>query len=157
MITKHLLDSLTVSPYLKGSDILDVGTGAGFPGIPLAIINPHKNFTLLDSSQKRIAFIKEAKRKLALTNVSAVHSRVEHFSGTRFTSISSRAFSSLDKMLSQTDHLIDNEGVWLAMKGVYPSDEIGRLADKYCLEESVPLCVPDLIAERYLLIIKHKG
>ena len=147
---------MSVSPYLYGQSIIDVGTGAGLPGIPLAVANPDKAFTLLDSSQKRIAFINEVKRKLALTNVVAEHCRVEQYSGQKFSSICSRAYSSLEQMLSQTEHLIDKKGVWLAMKGVYPQVEVDGLSNSFQVKKTIPLVVPELAAERHLLIIKKK-
>ena len=156
IISKHLLDSLSVSPYLYGQSILDVGTGAGLPGIPLAILNPNKAFTLLDSSQKRIAFINEVKRKLALTNVTTKHCRVEQYSGPKFSSICSRAYSSLEQMLAQTEHLIDKSGVWLAMKGVYPQAEVDRLLNRFQVKRAISLSVPELAAERHLLMIEKK-
>ncbi len=156
VISKHLLDSLSISPYLYGQSILDVGTGAGLPGIPLAVANPDKAFTLLDSSQKRIAFIKEVKRKLALTNVTAEHCRVEQYLGQKFSSICSRAYSSLEQMLTQTEHLIDKKGAWLAMKGVYPQKEAECLLSNFDLKKVVPLSIPGLAAERHLLIIEKK-
>ena len=155
-MSKHLLDSLSISVFLIGSKILDVGTGAGFPGIPLAIMNPDKKFTLLDSSQKRVAFLNEAKRKLGLTNVASIHSRVEVFSSEKFSSICSRAFSSLSQMLLKTDHLIDHGGVWLAMKGIYPSAEIDQIPSGYCVKSCTSLIIPKLLAERHLLILEKK-
>ena len=156
IVSKHLLDSLSVSRYLYGQSIIDVGTGAGLPGIPLAVANPDKAFTLLDSSKKKIAFINEAKRKLALTNVTAEHCRVEQYSGQKFSSICSRAYSSLEQMVTQTEHLIDDKGVWLAMKGVYPQLEVEGLSNIFQVKKTIPLAVPGLAAERHLLIIKKK-
>jgi len=156
IVSKHLLDSLSVSPYLYGQSIIDVGTGAGLPGIPLAVANPDKAFTLLDSNQKRVAFIKEVKRKLALANVTAEHCRVEQYSGAKFSSICSRAYSSLEQMLIQTEHLIEKKGVWLAMKGVYPQVEVDGLTNNFQLKKIIPLVIPQLAAERHLLIIKKK-
>ena len=157
VISKHLLDSLSISPYLYGQSILDVGTGAGLPGIPLAVANPDKAFTLLDSSQKRIAFINEVKRKLALTNVKVEYCRVERFLGQNFSSICSRAYSSLEEILTQTEHLIEKKGAWLAMKGVYPQKEVECLLSSFELKKVVPLTIPGLAAERHLLIIEKKN
>jgi 16S rRNA (guanine527-N7)-methyltransferase len=153
MINKHLLDSLSVAEFLPSGGILDVGSGAGLPGVPLAIVSTNNNFTLVDSSQKRIGFLKEVKRKLALTNISPVHSRVEQLDSSGFDIIMSRAYSSLDNMLSQTQHLLVENGRWLAMKGAYPESEISEVSDHYKITKSTKLTVPGLDAERYLIEI----
>jgi len=153
VVSKHLLDSLSVCSSFPKGNALDVGSGAGLPGIPLAIINSHQDYTLVDCSLKRIAFIKEVKRKLALTNVTAIHSRVEDFDGGYFDVITSRAFSSLGKMLEQTQHLLADDGCWFAMKGTLPTEEIREMADNFKVQKTLKLSVPGLNAERHIIQI----
>ncbi|MFC0180651.1 16S rRNA (guanine(527)-N(7))-methyltransferase RsmG [Thorsellia kenyensis] len=125
MLNKHILDSLLVTPFLKGNKIIDVGTGPGLPGIVLAIFFPEKNFVLLDSLGKRIRFLKEVILKLELNNVEIVQSRVEEFRPNElFDSVISRAFASLKDMITLCSHLLDENGTYYAMKGLYPEDEI---------------------------------
>lgn len=155
MLVKHLLDSLSIARFIPTGDILDVGTGAGLPAVPLSIVSTNNTFTLVDSSQKRIGFLKEVKRKLALTNILPVHARVEDFAGGHYAAITSRAFSSLAQMLAQTEHLLADNGSWLAMKGSYPEQEIAELDDRYKVVDSTALQVPGLDAQRYLIQIQH--
>lgn len=155
MVTRHLLDSLVINPYLEAGRILDVGTGAGLPGIPLALIRPDDEFYLLDSNSKKTRFVTQVVSELELNNVTVVKSRVEEFQpGQVFNTIMSRAFSTLANMVSGTRHLLDPKGVLLAMKGVYPVAEVDELPDDMQLVESVELKVPGLDAERHLLIIR---
>ncbi|MDG1938322.1 MAG: 16S rRNA (guanine(527)-N(7))-methyltransferase RsmG [Pseudomonadales bacterium] len=153
VVSKHLLDSLSISSSFPEGSALDVGSGAGLPGIPLAIVNPQQEFTLIDSSLKRIAFIREAKRELALTNITAIHSRVEDFKGESFAVITSRAFSSLGTMLQQTQHLLADGGCWFAMKGVVPTEEINEIASAFKVQKTNKLLVPGLDAERHIIQI----
>lgn len=153
VVSKHLLDSLSISSSFPEGSALDVGSGAGLPGIPLAIVNPQQEFTLIDSSLKRIAFIREAKRELALTNITAIHSRVEDFKGESFAVITSRAFSSLGTMLQQTQHLLADGGCWFAMKGVVPTEEINEIGSAFKIQKTNKLLVPGLDAERHIIQI----
>ena len=155
IVSKHLLDSLSVCSSFPEGSALDVGSGAGLPGIPLAIVKQQQNFTLVDSSLKRIAFIREAKRELALTNVEAIHSRVEDFEGGLFDVITSRAFSSLHTMLHQTKHLLADAGCWFAMKGAYPTEEIKEIACDFKVQKTTKLSVPGLDAERHIIQISR--
>ncbi|MCL5272804.1 MAG: 16S rRNA (guanine(527)-N(7))-methyltransferase RsmG [Gammaproteobacteria bacterium] len=135
MINKHLLDSLAIIPWVKGNNILDVGTGPGLPGIPLAIALPEKQFVLLDSNGKKIRFLNEVKRQLNLKNLEIVQFRVENYHPAQgFDTVTSRAFSSLDQMIHWTQHLIANDGIWLAMKGRYPDTELNMIHQKYRVE-----------------------
>jgi 16S rRNA (guanine527-N7)-methyltransferase len=135
MINKHLLDSLAVIPWIKGNNILDVGTGPGLPGIPLAIAQPEKQFVLLDSNGKKIRFLNEVKRQLNLKNLEIVQFRVENYHPAQgFDTVTSRAFSSLDQMIHWTQHLIAKDGIWLAMKGRYPDTELNMIHQKYRVE-----------------------
>ena len=172
MLSKHLLDSLSVVEMLgslinkkpSASQVLDVGTGAGLPGIPLSVFFTQTQFTLLDSSYKRVAFLFEAKRALSLSNIEPVHCRVEKYLKDKnsdqkpvlFDFILSRAYSSLAQMLEQTDHLLSNTGYWLALKGLYPEQEIKDIAARYDVESVQSIDVPMLDAQRHLLIIRKK-
>jgi len=149
----HLLDSLALLPHLNGERILDVGTGAGLPGIPLAILAREKRFTLLDSNAKKTRFVQQAVIELGLANVTVVHARIEDFhTDERYDAILSRAFASLAEIVSKTRRLLATGGVLLAQKGKLPSHEIGMLAG--VAVEAFPLTVPGIDAERHLVQIK---
>ncbi|MGX3065777.1 16S rRNA (guanine(527)-N(7))-methyltransferase RsmG [Ursidibacter arcticus] len=154
MLIKHILDSLVVSKHLQGSHFIDVGTGPGLPGIPLAIANPDKQFVLLDSLGKRITFIKNAIRELKLTNVEPVLSRVEEFQETQFDGVLSRAFASLNDMVNWCYHLPNQNGRFYALKGIYQSEEIEQITRPIELLEVIPLQVPELVGERHLIVLK---
>ena len=155
MLVKHILDSLVVSPYLQGERFIDVGTGPGLPGLPLAIINPSKQFVLLDSLGKRISFIRNAIRELGLTNVTPVLSRVEEYKPEdKFDGVLSRAFASLKDMTDWCNHLPKENGYFYALKGVYQEDEINELNEKYTIQEVIELHVPELIGERHLIVLR---
>lgn len=154
MVPLHILDSLTVIPWLRERDtMLDVGTGAGLPGIPIALSLPELKVTLLESNQKKIAFLRQCKLELELTNVTIVGERVEQWAPEiQFDSIISRAFSDLPEFVMSTRHLLQEGGELLAMKGAIPYDEINRLpAD--LITKITPLEVPGLSAERHLVHI----
>ena len=158
MVTRHLLDSLSICPYLRGKSILDVGTGAGLPGIPLAIIFPERQFTLLDSNNKKTRFVVQAVSELELPNVDVVQSRVEEYKpNASFDTITTRAYSAIGVMVGQTSHLMANDGVFLAMKGANPIAEIDELPSNYVVKESHVIKVPGLEEERHLLEIKIEG
>lgn len=155
MVSRHLLDSLVVQPYLQPGRILDVGTGAGLPGIPLALIRPDDAFVLLDSNSKKTRFITQAVAELGLQNVTVVQSRVEDYQPDQlFNTIISRAYSTLANMIAGTRHLLAEDGVFFALKGVYPVAEIDELPADMQLVQSYPLYVPGLDAERHLVIIQ---
>jgi 16S rRNA (guanine527-N7)-methyltransferase len=155
MVARHLLDSLVIGPYLQGPRVLDVGTGAGLPGIPLALAYPDLHFTLLDSNGKKIRFVTQAVAELGLTNVDVVQSRIEAFQPTgRFDTITARAYASIDDLVSQTTRLLADGGQYLVMKGVYPVAEVEAMPTGYHLEATHPLKVPKLDAERHLLIVR---
>ncbi|HGY1051766.1 TPA: 16S rRNA (guanine(527)-N(7))-methyltransferase RsmG [Aeromonas salmonicida subsp. pectinolytica] len=156
MLVKHILDSLVVSPHLHGERFIDVGTGPGLPGLPLAIINPDKQFVLLDSLGKRINFIRQVIQELGLTNVTPVKSRVEEYQpDVGFDCVLSRAFASLEDMLSWCHHLPSEQGSFLALKGQYPEQELAQLPANIRLVACYELRVPELEGERHLLEFKH--
>lgn len=155
IIDKHFVDSLAIAPYLEASRILDVGSGAGFPGLPLAIYAPDKHFTLLDSNHKKTRFIRQAAAELGLKNITCVQSRVQSYQPANvFPMITSRAFSSLQDMVKMTAHCRSEEGLWLAMKGEQPTSEIEALQSKEaCLVTCHRLQVPGM-HQRHLCVIR---
>ncbi|MDY5107209.1 MAG: 16S rRNA (guanine(527)-N(7))-methyltransferase RsmG [Actinobacillus minor] len=155
MLVKHIMDSLVVSQHLQGQQFIDVGTGPGLPGIPLAIANPDKQFVLLDSLGKRITFIKNAIRELKLTNVTPVLSRVEEYQEQQFDGVLSRAFASLNDMVDWCYHLPNTNGHFYALKGQYQPEELADVSKPIELVEVIKLNVPELVGERHLVILKN--
>lgn len=154
MITHHILDSLSIRDYLAGIRILDVGTGAGLPGIPLAIVQPHREFYLLDSNQKKTTFLNQVLLELKISNVTIINARVEKYTDeTCFDCIITRAFSSLQEFVDCTNHLVCKDGFWLAMKGKYPTEELANLTGEFSTMV-YDLQVPGLNAERHLVKIQ---
>ncbi|WP_129641454.1 16S rRNA (guanine(527)-N(7))-methyltransferase RsmG [Peristeroidobacter agariperforans] len=151
-ITKHLLDSLSVQPFLQGERVLDVGTGAGFPGLPLAIVNPSRQFTLLDSTAKKLKFIEHASALLELPNVQTVHTRAESFRpAQRFDIVLSRAVGPVEQFVKWAGHLCVGGGRLLAMKGRHPQEELAKLPSGWKLAAVHRLNVPALDEERHLV------
>ncbi len=129
MLAGHVLDSLAARPLLRGSTVLDVGTGGGFPGLPLALLEPERQFTLLDSNGKKISFVQHMIGELGLTNATAVKARVENYTPPeRFDTVIARAFATLPRIVSLAGHLVAETGVLLALKGKYPGAELDELA-----------------------------
>lgn len=154
MLTHHLLDSLAILPAVTAGPLLDVGSGAGLPGIPLALARPGLRVTLLDSSQKRCGFMRQAAIELGLGNVAVVHARAEDFQPDwKFPQIVSRAFSDLSEFVKVTRHLLAEGGEWLAMKGLYPDEEITLLKGAR-VKSHARLHVPGLDADRHLIIME---
>lgn len=152
MLTRHILDSLVVLPHIKGPRLLDVGTGAGLPGMVLAIAKPDWHVVLLDSSGKKLRFVRQAVTELGLDNASVEHHRIEDYRpDTAFDTIISRAFSSLDEMYKHCARLCAAEGRLFAMKGVYPLAEIEALEHPELVIASHALTVPGLDAQRHLV------
>jgi len=153
MIRLHFLDSLSILNHVHVKNILDVGSGAGFPGIVLAITKPELKVTVMDSVNKKTTFMQQVKSELALTNLDVVNSRVEDYQPiTLFEAVTSRAFSNLKNMMSLTQHTLKKEGVWLAMKSKDVKQELEAFEkNQYTL---IPLEVPFIDAERYLVILK---
>lgn len=155
MLVRHILDSIVVNPYLKGERFIDVGTGPGLPGIPLAIVRPEAHFTLLDSLGKRVRFLRQVQFALGLNNVEPVQSRVEAFNGEPpFDGVISRAFASLNDMVSWCYHLPAKEGRFYALKGQRPDDEIAALPPQFRVTDVIALRVPELEGERHLVTIQ---
>ncbi|HAC6655174.1 TPA_asm: 16S rRNA (guanine(527)-N(7))-methyltransferase RsmG [Salmonella enterica subsp. enterica serovar Abortusovis] len=155
MLVRHILDSIVVAPYLQGQRFIDVGTGPGLPGIPLAIVLPDAHFTLLDSLGKRVRFLRQVQHELKLENITPVQSRVEAYpSEPPFDGVISRAFASLNDMVSWCHHLPGEKGRFYALKGQLPGDEIALLPDDFSVESVEKLRVPQLEGERHLVIIK---
>jgi 16S rRNA (guanine527-N7)-methyltransferase len=153
MVSRHLLDSLAIQPYLNAGPCLDMGTGAGVPGIPLAVIFPETEFVLLDSNSKKIRFVRQVKLELGLANVRTVHARVEQYQADRpFKTLIARAFTDLPNMLSLTGGLRQPGSELLAMKGLVPRDEIDTLSS-VVRAEVIPLQVPFESGERCLVRI----
>ena len=155
MVRLHLLDSLAIHPYIQGvKNIIDVGTGPGLPGIPLAILNPDINFTLLDSNGKKTRFLFQAINDLSLANVREVNQRVEKYQPeTPFDIVLSRAFSSISDMLNQCDHLVSKSGCFLAMKGKKPDSELSQITKDYKVVDLSQVNVPKIDSERHLIKI----
>lgn len=153
MVTRHLLDSLSVASFINGQRIIDVGSGGGLPGIPLAIAFPQKTFTLIDAVAKKTRFLRQVVAELRMVNVEVIHTRVEDYQPEyRFDQIISRAFSSLQEFILLTDHLLAEGGEWLAMKGKLPVEELAALGNKMAYTVQ-PLAIPGLDAERHLIQI----
>jgi len=158
MVTRHLLDSLSVSAYLQGDNVVDVGTGPGIPGVPLAIIFPERRFTLMDSNGKKVRFINQAKQSLILDNVFPIQHRVETYQQQEyFDCVISRAFTSLKQMVEITQHLLNESGLMQAMKGVYPEPEQQPLPEEWNIEKVIKLQVPGLDEQRHLVNIRKRG
>jgi len=156
MITRHILDSLSIAPYISAKRCLDVGTGAGLPGIPLAILFPDKQFGLLDSNGKKTRFLIEAQMQLKLANISVHTARVEQFqSDVLFDGILSRAFASLLDMVNGCQSLLSPEGKLYAMKGVFPEGELSQLPKHFIVEHSHVLSVPAVDEARHLLVLSR--
>jgi len=158
MLVKHILDSIVVSPHLEGQRFVDVGTGPGLPGIPLAIMNPEKQFFLLDSLGKRIRFIKQVQHELGIKNVTTVQSRVEDFQPEeKFDAVLSRAFASMTDMVEWCHHLPKKEtGCFLALKGQLPEEEITQLPNWCSVIKIKALKVPELEGERHLVVLANQ-
>ncbi len=155
MLTHHLLDSLSVLPHVRGLRVLDVGSGAGLPGIPLALAQPKWRLTLLDSNHKKTTFLRQAMIELKLTNVDVVCDRVETWTSPQpFDTVVSRAFSDLPEFLSLAGRLCAKTGVVVAMKGIYPHEELAQVPKNFQLCNVVSLNVPGLGAERHAAVLQ---
>lgn len=154
-VSVHLLDCLAVVPHVGGKRLLDVGSGPGLPGIPIALARPDTKVTLLDSSHKKAAFLRQAVAELHLINAEVRCERIETWHcETRFDCVISRAFSEISAFVMSAAHVLESQGVFAAMKGVYPYAEIKRLPAGFRVREVIPLRVPLLGAERHLVLIE---
>ena len=150
----HLLDSLAINQFLEGNNFIDVGTGAGLPGIPLAIINPHRKFTLLDSNGKKTRFLFQAKLDLGLANIDEINDRAERFfPEEQYDCVLTRAFASLGEMIKNCHHLLTLEGYFLAMKGRIDESELSEVTKNYKVSHSSPINVPGVDGSRHILKI----
>jgi len=157
-VSHHLLDSLAILPFVAGGNLLDVGSGGGMPGIPLAIACPELQVMLLDSNSKKTAFLRQAAIELGLSNVAVHCGRVEQYDpAIRFAAITSRAFAELADFVSLSGHLLADGGSWLGMKGVWPEDEIARLPSAVRVECVHRLAVPGVDGERHLVVMRRAG
>jgi 16S rRNA (guanine527-N7)-methyltransferase len=156
MVSQHLLDCLAIVPHVRARTILDVGSGGGFPGIPLALALPDAQLTLLDSRQKKATFLRQALIELAIGNATVARARVEDWhAGCVFELVVSRAFSDLAEFAARCGHLVAPGGALGAMKGAYPRDELARLPRGFRLRAAHTLSVPGLDAERHLVLISR--
>jgi len=157
MVSHHLLDSLAICQHVSGKRVLDVGSGAGLPGIPLAIMLPEKTFVLLDSNGKKTRFLVQAVAELKLDNVEVVNERVEQYRDPQpFDSITARAYASMNQLLQQTHHLCAPGGRYLFMKGRQPTHEIAEIGPGYRVVESILLEVPGIAGQRRLIIVEPR-
>lgn len=158
MLPRHVLDSLSVAPYVRGPRVLDIGTGAGLPGIPLALALPAHQFVLIDRNSKKLRFVRQAIHELGLKNVDPVHGAVEDYRPpVRFQTLIARALTAIPDMLTGCRHLCAVDGVVLAMKGLYPAGELAALNGGFTVRDVVRLTVPGLDATRHLVILEPVG
>lgn len=156
MVVKHLLDSLSIHAHLQGKLLLDVGTGPGLPGLPLSIVDPERQWTLIDSNGKKTRFLLQMKTELKLANVSVIKGRIESLNAARrFDAITSRAFASLTQFVGVCSPLLQKGGCLLAMKGSVPQEEINQLDEEGYSSRVIPLNVPFLHEERHLIVVQR--
>jgi 16S rRNA (guanine527-N7)-methyltransferase len=158
MVTGHLLDSLVARPLLEGDTVLDVGTGPGFPGLPLAIAEPNRQFTLLDSNNKKIQFVQHVAGLLGLTNVTAVKGRGEDYApGHRFDTVIARALAALPRLVEIAGHHVREDGVFVALKGRYPAEELEQMSNRPWVFTVTELKVPGLAkGSRHAVLLRRK-
>ena len=158
MVSHHLLDSLSLTPFVPHTTktVLDVGSGGGMPGIPLAIHRPDLSVTLIDSNSKKTAFLQQAVIELGLNNVQVLTDRVENIKEIQYDTIVSRAFAELGDFVRLTEHLLTPNGVWLAMKGVYPYEEVDRLPENIAVEKVEEISVPFIDGSRHIVVLSTK-
>ncbi len=154
MVARHLLDSLAIVPHVSGATLVDLGSGAGLPGIPLALVAPQRQVTLVDSNGKKARFLREAVRSLKLANVRVVEGRVQDVPG-QFDCVTARAFATLADMLDWAGGLLAEGGHWLAMKGKLADEEIAALPAGFRVEQVVVLDVPAVVGERHLIVVRR--
>jgi len=156
MVDLHIMDSLAVAPFLQGQRALDVGSGAGLPGIPLAIVYPDMEWTLLDKNGKKTRFLTQVIAELDLKNIQVAHHRCEDFKPANcFTSILSRAFGTLALFVETTEHLLCPNGIFIAMKGKYPQEELTELPSRFVTQHVTRLEIKGIMAERHIVCINR--
>ncbi|MFT7234997.1 MAG: 16S rRNA (guanine527-N7)-methyltransferase [Methylophagaceae bacterium] len=151
MVSRHLLDSLAILPYLSGNSLLDVGSGGGLPGIPLSIARPDLSVTLLDSNSKKTRFLHQVKAELRLENVTVFHARIEDANLPQFDLVTARAFSTISDIIDLTGRHCHHAGKLLLMKGVYPESELGAIGDDFSLQAIHVIDVPGSDRQRHLV------
>jgi 16S rRNA (guanine527-N7)-methyltransferase len=151
MMARHIIDSLSVLPYISSTSLLDVGTGGGLPGVPVAICQPQTQVTLLDSNSKKTRFLQQVKAELALDNVTVVHGRVEQVSLPKFAIITARAFASIDDIIQLAGQHCEHKGCLVLMKGTYPEEELEFKSTDFHLQDVLSLKVPECDGERHLV------
>ena len=157
MVSHHILDALAILPHLVGHDILDIGTGAGIPGLVLAIARPDINFTLLESNGKKVRFLRQTVHDLNINNAAVIHDRIEHFqTKIEFDALTSRALGKLSDMLIACQHLMTEKTIFLAMKGQYPEAEMQTLPPSFEVRSTKRIDVPGIEAARHLVIIARR-
>jgi 16S rRNA (guanine527-N7)-methyltransferase len=157
MVTRHVLDSVSARPYLHGISILDVGTGAGLPGIPLALMDPQRQFSLLDSGGKKARFVRHAVGELAIGNASVVHGRVEDYEpADPFDTVLCRAFTSIGGFARRCGHLAANGGRLIAMKGRFPEEELAGLPSSWVATNVAAVTVPGLAGDRHIVVLQRR-
>lgn len=155
IMIRHIFDSFSIAPYIRGKRVIDVGSGAGLPGVPLAVLFPEKEFVLIDSNGKKARFLLHVKQTLRLRNIYVVQERVESYRPPQcFNSITSRAFSSLQEMLQKTQHLCCPDGYFLAMKGAYPMTELEEITSDFMVDNVEVVQVPHLDETRHIVSIR---
>lgn len=155
MVYLHIIDSLLVAPFIQGTHCLDVGSGAGLPGIPLAILHPEQHWTLLDKNNKKTRFMIQVSAELGLKNINVVHHRAEDFHpAIKFDSILSRAYGSLALFIETTEHALSSTGVLIAMKGKQPEDELKALPTHWIAEPPVPLTMKGMNIDRHIVCMR---
>ncbi|MBU3694513.1 MAG: 16S rRNA (guanine(527)-N(7))-methyltransferase RsmG [Rhodocyclaceae bacterium] len=152
MVTQHLLDTLATLPHLPGGTLADIGSGGGIPGVPIAIAQSERPVTLVESNQKKVAFLRQVAIELALPNVEVVEGRVESLAGREFDVLISRALSELPEFARMAGHLLAPGGSIVSMKGLYPHEELASLQQPWQVRDVVPLRVPGLDAARHLVL-----
>ena len=158
MVARHVLDSITARPYLHGLSILDVGTGAGLPGLPLALLEPERQFFLLDSGGKKVRFVRHAVGELAIGNVTVVRARVEEYEPPAlFDTVICRAFSPIWTFVNRCGRLVETGGRLIAMKGRFPEPELARLPAGWEAAEIAPVSIPGLAVQRHIVVLQRQS